>query len=133
MHRRGAREVPGVGDPVEVARVEHDEPPGGVEDVDGAHLLGVGVAHRGGEHGGDAGRVGEAEQPGRVRATPGCALGTAVVHDLDGEPVAGQHRLPRGEEVAGPVAPAREHGPADVGVRAEEHEQAARPPASRPS
>ena len=123
VHLRGAREVPGVGDPVEVARVEDDEAAGGVEQVDGAHLVGVDVAHRGGEHGGDAGRVGEGEQARGVRPASGSALGAAVEDDLDGEPVAGQHGLPRGEQVAGAVAPAREGRAPDVGVGAEQHEQ----------
>ena len=131
VHRRGAREVPGVGDPVEVARVEHDEPAGGVEQVDGAHLLGVGVAHRGAEHGGQAGGVGQAEQVGRVRAAAGGALRPAVVDDLDGQPVAREQRLPGREEVAGPLAAPGEHRPADVGVGAEQHEQPARFPLPR--
>ena len=111
VHRRGVGEVAGVGDPVEVARVEHDEPAGGVEQVDGAHLLGVGVAHRGGEHGGQAGGVGQAEQAGRVRAAAGGALRAAVVDDLDGQPVARQQRLPGARGGRGPARGARRAPP----------------------
>ena len=133
VHRGGAREVAGVGDPVEVAGVEDDEPPGGVEEVDGAHLLGLGVAHRRGEHGGDAGGVGESEQAPRVRAGPGGAVGAPVQDDLDGETVTGQQRLPGREEVAGPVPTSDEGGTADVGVGTEEHEEAAGPRILSPS
>ena len=126
-HLRGAREVPGVGDPVEVARVEDDEAAGGVEQVDGAHLVGVDVAHRGGEDGGDAGRVGEGEQPGSVRPASGGSFRTTVQHHLDGETVTGQHRLPGREQVPGAVSATREGCPPDVGVGAEQHEQPTRP------
>ena len=123
-----AREVAGVGDPVEVAGVEGDEPAGGVEHVDGAPLLRVGVADRGGEHGGHARRRRPARAAGR-RATrrPGGALRAAVADDLDGEPrrAGSSARQAASRSRARSRAPGQ-HRPADVGVGAEQHDEPAR-------
>lgn len=78
-------------------------------------------------HGGDAGRVGEGEQPGSVRPASGGSFRTTVQHHLDGETVTGQHRLPGREQVPGAVSATREGCPPDVGVGAEQHQQPTRP------
>ena len=82
----------GVGDPVEVPGVEGDQPPRGVEHVDDRRLPRVDVAHRGGEHRGDALLVGEPEQPPGVAARGRGALGSAVADHLDDE----RHRAAAG-------------------------------------
>ncbi len=128
VHRRGAREVTGVGDPVQVPGVEDDEAAGRVEDVDDPDVAGVGVPDRGGEDRGDPGRVGEAEQGGGMGAGGGGALRAVVVDDLDREGVRWQEALPDGEPGPGDVGAAQEQGPADVGVGSEEEQEPARLP-----
>ena len=56
---------------VEVAPVERDQAPGGVEHVDGDRVAAVGVAHRVGEYGGQPGLPGDAGHPGGVRGGAG--------------------------------------------------------------
>ena len=122
-HGPGVGEVPGVGDPVEVALVEDDEAAGGVEDVGDGGILTKGVTHRTGEDHDQPGLVGEVEQGPGLAAAAGCAVGAAVEDDLDRQRVGRKHLQPTGQRRARPVGTAGEQGPADVAVRPEQHPQ----------
>ena len=125
IHRRSGTEVACRGDPVEVTDVEGDEPPGGVEDVDGGGLPRVGVPHGSGEDDADAVLPGECVEPGRVTEAGRGALGPAVADDLDGDRVARQQGPPPSQRRVGPGALQCEDRTADVGVGTEQDDERA--------
>ena len=129
-HVVGRGEVPGRGGAVQVAGVEGDQAAGGVEHVDDQPLVRVDVADRVGEHDGHAGGVGHGEHPpGQPHAAGGVAP-AAVVDDLDVQAARRQGLLPAPEHGDGEVVAAGEHGPADLGLRPEQHGEGGRPGAA---
>jgi len=121
----------GIGDPVEVAGVEHDQTAGGIEDIGDDGICGRDVANRCGEHGGQADLIGQTEQSGGMTTTPGSSVRPTVMDDLDRERVVGQQGPPGEEEVTSTVEAIGEECPSDVGVRPEQHPQPRRPTGSR--
>ncbi|MDH6192189.1 hypothetical protein M2168_005221 [Streptomyces sp. CZ24] len=101
------------------ARVDRDQPAGGVQDVGGRAGAGVGVADGVGEDGGDALVGGEADGAGGEAERAGAGAAQPVVDGLQAERVA-VHLAPGGEEPRGPVGAAGGEGAADVGGGAEQ-------------
>ena len=88
---------------VEVARVENDEPAGGVEDVGDDGIGPVPVADGRREDGPQPGLVGQVEQgPGLPHAAGG-AVGTVVEDHVERHRFGGQQAQPPGEQGAGQV------------------------------
>ena len=135
-HVRAVGEVALAVGAVEVAGVERHEPADRVEDVDDGRLVAGRVAHRVGEHRGDALGAGEAEGArGRGRGVRLAARGRAgqvgdreggvarpVVDHLDREPTA-EHRAPRGERRLGEVGPTTGQRATDLGVGPEDEDE----------
>ncbi len=98
------------------ARVDGDQAAGGVQDVGDRSLAGVGVPDGVGEHRDDALLGGEPQRAGGV---PYGARGAGFEPERGPEPFP-----PGGEQPGGAVGAAGGEGAGDVGVGAEQHEQA---------
>ena len=117
----GLEEALGVA-PVDVAQVERDQAPGGVEHVDRGGVGPVGVADRVAEHHAQPGRPGEAGHPGGVRGGAGPGPGQPVGDQLDEEVGAVHHLQPGPERGPGEVLAAQRRGPADLRGRPQHHQ-----------
>nr|WP_258016942.1 hypothetical protein [Nocardioides marinisabuli] len=110
---------------VDVATVEGDQAPGGVEHVDGGGVAAVGVAHGVGQHRPRTDLLGQREHPGGVPGRAGAVAGQAVRDHLDLQVLAGHQGAPALQGGAGVVAAALGRGGPDLGGRAEQHDQVA--------
>ena len=132
VHRGRAREVALGAHPVEVARVERDEPAGGVEHVGRRRAPGVDVADGVREDGRHAGGAGELEHAGGVADARRTALRAVVAHDLDGQRPGGRaaaHRARTARATSGRRAstarPTSESGPSRTSEPRPGHRRAA--------
>ena len=107
------------GAPVDVPRVERDQPAGRVQHVGGRRVQGVDVPDGVAQHDRQPGLLGEPQH----RLRPGPVAPAAVVHDLEHQPTRPERRPPGVEVGDGVVGPPGEQRPADRGVGAEQRDQ----------
>ena len=111
--------------PIEMTAVERDQPPGGVEDIDGRGIASVGVAHGVGEHRAQPGPAGQRRGVGGVdggAGTPAALLSRQPVGDqLEQEVLGGDDVAPRRQGGHRLVVAATGDRGADRGGRTEQH------------